>query len=166
LKPPDEVGGSATDWGKYGPRLRGGMVLLVKDIMRTEFLSVAPDQSVRRCLEQMVQRREGFALVREGERTVGIVTEWDFLERVLAPRKDPEATRIEEIASRPVRGVSLTTPTMDVVEEMSRSGIRRVVVTDGDRTVGIVTSKDVFRAFRSYVDKVSSDIARWHSMTP
>ena len=141
------------------------MVLLIKDIMRTEFLSVPPDQSVRGCLEAMMQRREGFALVREGVRTRGSVTEWDFMERVLYAGRDPNTTRIDEIASRPVRTVALTAPTMEVVEAMAHGGIRRMVVTDGERTVGVVTAKDVFRAFRSYVDKVSNDIARLHSMT-
>ena len=141
------------------------MVLLIRDIMRSDFLSVGAEQSVRSCLEQMVQRREGFALIREGDRTRGIVTEWDFLERVLFVGRDPVTTRIDEIASRPVRSVEVTAATMEVVEAMARSGIRRMVVTEGERTVGVVSAKDVFRAFRSYVDKVSNDIARLHSMS-
>lgn len=141
------------------------MVLRVKDIMHSDYLSVSPDLDVHRCVAEMVRRREGFVLVVVDGRTIAVATEWDFMEKVLAPGRNPHEVRIAEIATRPVKTVRADTPTIDVVEEMSARGIRRMVVVDGDRTVGVVTAKDVFRAFRAYVDRVSSDIARLQSMT-
>jgi CBS domain-containing protein len=139
------------------------MVLLIRDIMRSDFLAVPPDRTVLECVEAMVARHEGVILVVDGGRTVGIATEWDLIQKVLGVHRDPASIRISEIASRPVRTVAATTPTIDVIDEMAESGIRRMVVTEGDRTLGIVTAKDVFRAFRAYVDKVSSDIAKLQS---
>jgi CBS domain-containing protein len=140
------------------------MVLLVREIMRREFLAVPPDRDVRRCVEEMAQRREGFLLVVEEGRTVGIATEWDFVAKVLAAGRDPATTLVGEIATRPVRFVPADAPTADVIEEMSQQGIRRMVVEEGGRTVGIVTAKDVLRAFRAYMDRISSDIAKMQSM--
>ena len=141
------------------------MVLRIKDIMRSEYLAVPPDTDVHRCVAEMVRRREGFVLILEEGRTTAVATEWDFMEKVLAPGRDPHAVRIGEIASRPVKTVRADAPTIDVVEAMAQQGIRRMVVVDGERTVGGVTAKDVFRAFRTYMDRVSSDIARLQSMT-
>jgi CBS domain-containing protein len=139
------------------------MVLLIREIMRSDFIAVPPDRDAASCAREMVARREGFVLVVEGDRTVGIATEWDFMEKVLGAAKDPTTVRIGEIATRPVRFVQADTPTLDVIEEMSHQGIRRMVVSDGQRTVGVVTAKDVFRAFRAYMEKVSADIARLQS---
>ncbi|MHB8352062.1 MAG: CBS domain-containing protein [Thermoplasmata archaeon] len=141
------------------------MVLRIKDIMHPDYLAVPPDLDVHRCVAEMVRRREGFVLIVEDGRTTGVATEWDFMEKVLAPGRDPHTVRIGEIATRPVKTVRADAPTIDVVEEMSMRGIRRMIVVDGDRTVGVVTSKDVFRVFRAYMDRVSSDIARLQSMT-
>ncbi|HEV2316641.1 MAG TPA: CBS domain-containing protein [Thermoplasmata archaeon] len=142
------------------------MVFLIRDLMATEFPTFPAHEDARSCLEELVRRREGYALVVEDGRTVAIVTEWDFIEKVLARGRDPSKITIGEIASRPVKSVALSSPTMDVVEEMQRQGIRRMVVVDGDRTVGVVTMKRIFEAFRKYVDQVSSDIARLQSATP
>lgn len=142
------------------------MVFLIKDIMRREFLTFPAERDVFACLREMVARREGFALVAEGGSVNAIATEWDFVEKVLAAGRDPHATPIGEVASRPLRSVRIDAPTMDVVEEMSSRGVRRMVVLDGTNVVGVVTGKDVFRAFRAYVDKVSSDIARLQSSMP
>jgi CBS domain-containing protein len=142
------------------------MVFLIRDVMVTEFPTFAPDRDASSCLQELVRRREGFALIVERERTVAIVTEWDFLEKLLARGRDPAQVPIGEIATRPVKSVALTSPTMDVVEEMQRQGIRRMVVVDGDRTAGVVTTKRIFEAFRKYVDQVSADIARLQSATP
>ena len=141
------------------------MVLLIKEIMRPDFLSVPPDRSALECVRAMVDRREGVVLVVEAGRTIGIATEWDFVSKLLAQEKDPRTVTIAEIATRPVQSVGAQTPTVDVIDQMAKSGIRRMVVTEGDRTVGIVTSKDVFRAFRAYMERVSSDIAKLQSMS-
>ncbi len=141
------------------------MVLLIREIMRPEFLAVPPERDAASCVREMVARHQGFVLVVEGGQTVGIATEWDFMAKVLGAGRDPATVPIGEIASRPVRYVRADTPTLDVIEDMSHQGIRRMVVTDGQKTVGVVTAKDVFRAFRAYMDKVSSDIARLQSST-
>ncbi|MGI0052839.1 MAG: CBS domain-containing protein [Thermoplasmata archaeon] len=141
------------------------MVLRVQEIMHRDFVSVPPEADVLTCVNEMVRRREGFVLVIDGGRAWGMATEWDFMEKVLAPGRDPRRVRIGEIATRPVKSVRADTPTVDVVEEMSQRGIRRMMITEGDRTVGVVTAKDVFRVFRAYMDRISSDIAKLQSTT-
>ena len=136
---------------------------MIRDVMQKEFLAVPPELRVLACVQEMVRRREGFALVVEAGRAVGIVTEWDLIEKVLAAHRDPESVRVAEVASHPIKTVRVDTPTMDVVEEFARSGIRRALVMEGDRPVGVVTGRDLFRAFRTYVDQVSADVAGLHS---
>ncbi len=139
------------------------MVLVVRDIMRREFLAVPAERDVRSCAEEMARRHEGFALVTEAGRAAAIVTEWDFLERVIAAGRDPARVPIGEVASRPVKSVPVDAPTIDVVDRMGREGIRRMVVLEAGLPVGVVTSKEVYRVFRAYVDRVSSDNARLQS---
>ena len=142
------------------------MVFLIKEVMQREFLTAPPDRDVFGCIQEMVRRREGFLLVVDQGRTIGIVTERDLIGKVLATGRDPHALRVHEIASQPVKSVEANTPTMDVVEEMSKGGLRRVAVVEGGRTVGVVTGRDLFRAFRKYVDQVSTDVARLQSTSP
>ncbi len=139
------------------------MVLLARDIMDPRVLTVDAAMDVRACARLLAERHRGYAIVEEGHEVVGIVTEWDFLSKVLASGVDPESLRVRAIATPGVRSCTPETPAEDLVQTMAVEGIRRIVVRDGPRVVGIVTSRDVLAMFRPYVDKLSRQIAGYHS---
>ena len=142
------------------------MVLTIKEVMDTRFLVADPHLSVLDAAQRMVAERHGFLLLLRDGTPDGIVTEWDFIERVVAKGLDPRVVTLGEIANRPVVSCDAGAPTAEVVDRMVREGIRRMVVTDGGRVVGVAGSKDVLRSFRAYVDRISSDIARLQSAFP
>jgi CBS domain-containing protein len=140
------------------------MVLLARDIMDSKVLSVPATLDALACARTLAAQRKGYAVVLDPSGAVsGIVNEWDFLEKILAAGRDPAQVRISEIASPIVHACTPETPAEDVVQSMATHGIRRMVVRSGDRVVGIVTSRDVLAMFRQYVDKLSSQIAGYHS---
>ncbi|HXQ48399.1 MAG TPA: CBS domain-containing protein [Thermoplasmata archaeon] len=140
------------------------MVLLARDIMDPTIVSVESTMDALACARALTVARRGYAVVlRPTGEVAGIVTEWDFLEKVIAAGKDPARVPIADIASPLLHACELDTPADEVVELMATSGIRRVPVRSGGRVVGIITSRDVLAMFRQYVDKLSSEIAGYHS---
>jgi CBS domain-containing protein len=143
------------------------MVLLARDIMDSKVLTVPGTTDALTCARIMVGERKGYAVVQSPDGTIaGIVTEWDFLERVLAAGKDPAQVAVRDLSSPIIRPCTPETPAEDVVATMASEGVRRMVVRSGDRVVGIITSRDVLAMFRQYVDKLSSEIAGYHSDPP
>ena len=142
------------------------MVLTIREVMDTRFPAVDATLSALDGVRRMVAERHGYLLILQDGRPDGIVTEWDFIERVLAKGLDPPAVLLGSIASRPVVSCDAATPTSEVVDRMVEKGIRRMVITDGGRVVGVVGAKDVLRSFRAYVDRISADIARLQSTFP
>ncbi|MCL5788740.1 MAG: CBS domain-containing protein [Candidatus Marsarchaeota archaeon] len=134
-----------------------------KDIMRTEFVSVDSSATVAEVVRKLVQSRRGFAIITTNQTPVGIVTEWDFLEKLVDKGLDPSTTKVSELMNSPIVGCDKETPTEEVVEMMVKRGIRRMVITDGDKVVGTITSRDILNIFKKYVDEVSSVIARFAS---
>ncbi len=143
------------------------MVLLAKDIMDTSIQTVDEQTDALECARRMVAARKGYAVVTRGGPTTiaGIVTEWDFLEKIIAPGRDPARTPIHEIASTRVQTCAPDTPTDEVATTMAELGIRRIVVRSGENVVGIITSRNLIRTFRQYIDKISAEIAGYHSHT-
>jgi len=140
------------------------MVLRARDIMDPKVLTVDGELSVRNCAQYLMGQHKGYAVVLGPKGEVeGIVTEWDFLSKVLAAGADPSTVRVREIATPILRSCSPETPTEDLVETMATEGIRRMVVRSGEQVVGIITSRDVLVMFRQYIDKISSQIAGYHS---
>jgi len=141
------------------------MVLLAKNIMDTSILTVDEETDALTCARAMVAQRRGYAIVTHGgpKTVAGIVTEWDFLEKVLAPTKDPARIPVKQLASPNPQSCSPDTPTDEVVTMMVKLGIRRIVVRSGDQVVGIITTKNILASFREYIDKLSSEIAGYQS---
>jgi len=143
------------------------MVLLAKDIMDASILSMDDETDALTCARAMVAQRKGYSIVTHGgpRSIAGIVTEWDFLEKVLAAGKDPAQVRLKELASSNLQSCSPDTPTDEVVNTMARLGVRRLVVRTGDQVVGVITTRNILATFRQYVDKLSSQIAGYQSST-
>jgi len=141
------------------------MVLLAKDIMDRNLLTLDEETDALTAARRMLAARKGYAvLTRGGTATIaGIVTEWDYLEKVVAAGVAPATVRVKEIASAAVQSCLPETPTDEVATLMATHGIRRIVVRSGDQVVGLITSRHVIAVFRQYVDKLSSQIAGYHA---
>ncbi|HTW39513.1 MAG TPA: CBS domain-containing protein [Thermoplasmata archaeon] len=140
------------------------MVLVAKDIMEKSVLTVDEGVDALTCARTMADQHKGYAvLVRGGGTLSGIVTEWDFLAKVVAAGRDASQIRVREIATAEVDSCPPDTATDEVVATMSERGIRRMIVRSGDQVLGIITARTVLRMFREYVDKVSSEIAGYQA---
>lgn len=143
------------------------MVLRAKDIMDPNLLTVDAESDALSCARRMVAARKGYAVItRDGPSTIaGIVTEWDYLEKVIAAGRAPSEVRMKEIATTEIQACSPDTPTDEVASRMSKLGVRRLIVRSGDQIVGMITSRDVLGIFRQYIDRLSAEIAGYHSQT-
>ncbi|MGC2360324.1 MAG: CBS domain-containing protein [Thermoplasmata archaeon] len=140
------------------------MVLLARDIMEKTVLTVDEGTDALTCARTMAQQHKGYAVLTRAPGTIsGIVTEWDYLSKIVAPGLDPSKVGVREIATTVVDSCAPDTPTDVVVTTMAEKGIRRMVVRSGDRVLGIITARNVLRMFREYVDKVSSEIAGYQA---
>jgi CBS domain-containing protein len=138
------------------------MVLRAKDIMDPNPLTVDDESDALTCARRMVEARKGYAIATHGGPTTisGIVTEWDFLERIVVPEVDPRTIRLKQFASPSVHACDPDTPTDEVATRMANLGIRRLVVRSGDRVVGVITARHLIAIFRQYIDRLTGEIAR------
>lgn len=72
----------------------------------------------------------------KNEKLQGIVTERDFLSKVMIPAKKLQELAASEIMTSPITVVSLLTPVNEIAQKMLDNKIRRVVVVDGERPRG------------------------------
>ena len=137
------------------------MVLQAKDIMDSAFLTFDGDVDALSCARAMVERRKGYAIVTVGgpARATEIVTEWDYLEKIVAPGVDPGLVKLKDIASPVATACRPETPTDEVISTMTKLGVRRMIVRTDDRIMGVITAKNVLATFREYVDKLTAEIA-------
>jgi CBS domain-containing protein len=137
------------------------MVLLAKDIVEKDFLSLPYGITALEAAKQMESSRHGFVVIVNAKgQAEGIVTEWDYLSKLVAEGKDPSKVGLEELMSTNLVTVKPNDEIDFVSQMMSERGIRRVLVVEGDKVLGVITSRTVLSRLRDYINRVSTQIAR------
>lgn len=126
--------------------------VLVRDIMTPAPVAVPPSASVYEAARLMRGRNIGSLLVMEGARPVGIVTERDFVTKVLAEGANPRELRVGDVMSSPLLTVPPTLGVEEAARLMARKGVRRLPVSDRGRLVGLVTERDIVAALPSLAE--------------
>jgi signal-transduction protein with cAMP-binding, CBS, and nucleotidyltransferase domain len=119
---------------------------IVADIMSSPVTTIDGEVSVRDSSQTMIDKQIGSIIVTEHDQPRGIVTERDLVERVVAPCRDPNQTKIKEIMSTPLITISKETGILDAMREMRKKDISRLVVMDDGALIGLISEKDVIRA--------------------
>jgi CBS domain-containing protein len=117
---------------------------LLGDLMTDELLSVAPEDTIGEAAQRMADENVGSAVVLDHGRLIGILTERDLL-RAMAERVHPSEGRVREWMTADPLVASPSTTTGEAARIMLEHGFRHLPVVDGDRTLGIVSLRDVVR---------------------
>lgn len=140
------------------------MVSVARDIVEKEFISLGRETSCLDAARAMKAKKHGYVIVSSSRGVPeGMVTEWDFLAKVIAEGRDPARVRLEEIMSSELVSVDAKTGLDEVAQLMARKGIRRVLVIENGKVLGIVTAAIMLARMKEYIDKISSQIARLSS---
>jgi signal-transduction protein with cAMP-binding, CBS, and nucleotidyltransferase domain len=136
------------------------MVLYARDIVEKEFLTVSASSTVLEGAKAMKNSHHGFAVIGTSGQPQGIVTEWDILSKVVAEGGDPQKVTMGEIMSSDLLSMDASAPLSAVSQIMTEKGVRRLLIKDGDKVIGFITSKTILARMNDYVDKVSTQISR------
>jgi CBS domain-containing protein len=140
------------------------MVLVAKDIVEKDFLSLPKNMSALEAAHQMKAKSHGFVIIAsEGGDPEGIVTEWDYLAKIVAEAKDPATVTLGDIMTDELVTVDANEGLDQVAQIMTQKGIRRVLVITDHRVLGVITAKTMLSRLKEYIDRVSSQIARLQS---
>jgi sulfide:quinone oxidoreductase len=117
----------------------------VGEIMSSEVLVVAPEDTLGEVAGRMRERDVGSALVSDFGRLIGILTSRDLL-RASAGRVHSSEARVRQwMTSEPISVVA-TTPLAAALELMTDHAINHLPVVEGERPVGMVGARQVARA--------------------
>lgn len=135
------------------PRERA-LSILIEEIMDDKPVCVDKGITVSMLAEIMSKKNVEAAIIVEGERPIGIVTEKDLLSKVLAKNRNPESLKAEEIMTTPLITVSPKEDILSAMKKMLKNNIRRLVVVDKGKVVGIVTVSDILRITPSLIELI------------
>jgi CBS domain-containing protein len=116
----------------------------VKDFMTRGVLTIDAEKTILEAAELMSQKEVGDVVVLKGEIPRGIVTERDFVRRVVA-KKTPLDAKISDVMTKPLITISPDASLKEAARKMVNSGIRRLPVIKQHKLVGIIVVSDFAR---------------------
>jgi CBS domain-containing protein len=119
--------------------------LNVRELMGKDFVIVKPGTKITAATQVMKERGSSCVVVGESKKPVGIVTENDFVVRVLSAGKDPHTTPVSAIMSSSLIHVEPETSILDAIAIMHEKNFSQLPVLQRGRMVGLVRLTDLMR---------------------
>jgi CBS domain-containing protein len=118
----------------------------IKELMTVKPRTVKQGDSIVDAAKLMKGEDTGVAPIVDGDRLVGVITDRDIAIRVVAEGRDPQSTKVEEIASRNLVTIDPQQDLDEALRLMAQHQVRRLPVVEEDgKLVGIVAQADVAR---------------------
>ncbi len=119
------------------------MSVSIREVMTKDPITIDESSTVVDAAKAMQQADIGPTLITSAGSLRGILTDRDIVVRVVAEGQDPNSVRAIDIASTSVQTIGPDSEAGDAVRLMKENNIRRVVVVENDRPVGIVSIGDL-----------------------
>ncbi|HHT75588.1 MAG TPA: CBS domain-containing protein [Euryarchaeota archaeon] len=126
--------------------------IYVEDIMTKVPVIGSPNLTARDIAILMRSWKVGSVIILEDGRPIGIVTERDFVEKIVAEDRRPADVKAGEIMSSPVVTIGPRESVAEAGRKMGRMRLRRLPVVEGDQLIGMLTENDITRLSPSLIE--------------
>ena len=136
--------------------------LRVRDIMNNDVVTVSAIATAQEAAQLMRENEIGSVVIIEQDnpqRPIGILTERDMNNRVVAENKLPSDIICKNIMSTPLKSISPDILLVDTMHRMATEHIKRLVVMKEQKMVGIITQSDILE-IAPFMIEILQDLAR------
>jgi signal-transduction protein with cAMP-binding, CBS, and nucleotidyltransferase domain len=114
----------------------------VRQIMRT-IVSVDLKAKAKDAARLMAEKHIGSLVANRDGLPFGIITERDMMEKIVAQGADTSKVTVGEIMTAPLATIDASASLMDAARKMVEKRVKRLVVTEHDKIIGIISQTDV-----------------------
>jgi len=121
----------------------------VRDIMQKNVITIQEDKSALDAAKLISEKDISFLVIVKDDKPIGVITERDFVRKIAAQDKQASLILLSEIMSYKFRWVAPSTEIEDAVQKMLNHNIRRLIVLEDEKLVGVITQTDLTDFLRS-----------------
>ena len=123
--------------------------IIVRKIMRT-FISIDSKAKVKDAARMMVEKNVGSLVANRDGLPFGIVTERDLVGKIVAQGADPSKLTVGDVMTAPLTTIDASATLIDAARKMVEKQIKRLIVTEHDKIIGIVTQTDLVQSMNDF----------------
>ena len=134
----------------------------VRDIMEKNVITIDINETANHAANQMKENDISFLVIIENGKPVGVVSERDFVQKLCINNQSSSDVKISDIMSYKFRWVNPTTKIEDAIQKMLNNNIRRLLILDDEKLVGVITQTDLASYLREklMIDGTIKDIKK------
>lgn len=119
-----------------------GDKMKVEEIMTKNVVIADKSESIHHIAAMMKKYDIGFIPIRDEKKIIGVVTDRDIACTIVANNCDID-NKIESYINRSIKSIEKDETTMEALSIMSENKIKRLLVTDKKRIVGVLSISDI-----------------------
>ena len=134
----------------------------VRDIMEKNVITIDINETANNAANQMKENDISFLVIIKNGKPVGVVSERDFVQKLCINNQNSSDVKISDIMSYKFRWVNPTTKIEDAIQKMLNNNIRRLLILDDEKLVGVITQTDLASYLREklMIDGTIKDIKK------
>lgn len=111
----------------------------IEDIMNQGIIAFEKDTPLEEIAKTMKEQDIGMVLIKDNKKIIGLLTDRDIVTKILANQD----ASIKEYYSKNIISIDKSENVETALDKMQEHKIKRLVVTDGQKVVGIVSLSDL-----------------------
>ena len=115
----------------------------IRDIMEKNVITIEKNRTAQDAAKIIAEKDISFLVVMNDDLPEGVLSESDFVRKIVAEDRKSSDVPISEIMSYKFRSVGPTTTIEDAVQKMLNNNIRRLLIIEDDKLVGVITQTDL-----------------------
>lgn len=140
--------------------------LKVKDIASEGVIAIDKNATVKEASKKMREEKIRSLVVVTGEEAVGIIVDRDITYQVVAEGKDPSQIKVDSVMTSELVTATEDEEVESVAKVMTDNNISRLPILRGDKVVGIITRKDIIKAWPAYINLITEQAQLGQSKKP
>jgi len=135
----------------------------VRDIMEKNVITIDYNKTALDASVILKEKEISFLVIMKEGKIAGIVSEMDIVRKIAAKDLNSSQIQLEEIISKNFKWVESDLEIEDAVQKMLNSSIRRLIVLENEKLVGVITQTNLAEFLRSKllinatVDSINSE---------
>lgn len=116
----------------------------IKDILKgREVFTIQSGSSIKDAVNYMASKGVGLVPVMKDEKLIGVFSERDLVNRVIAKDKDLFLTLVNDVMSTNLIIGKIDEPNESVLAKMKEAKTRHILIVDNEKLVGVLSLRDL-----------------------
>jgi CBS domain-containing protein len=108
-----------------------------------ELYTVKKGTSIKDAVLYMAEKKVGLVPIMDDGKLVGVFSERDLVQRVIAKNKNIEETKVEDVMTSKLIIAKIHESNESVLTKMKEANTRHILVIEGDKLAGVVSMRDL-----------------------